>query len=143
MLSSLKSDAKTYYLLSTKSEHDWWSKLLKRDYGHCFICVNDGYNWLVLNPIAPRLDVNILAVEAKKGIRDIFSHKSYRCLKVTLKDSQRLRFQFGFFSCVSVIKYFVGLRGCWRFTPWSLHKWLVNLPIKRYARHNLINVEIV
>lgn len=135
-------EPKTYYLLFRNSRLPLFYRFLKCGYGHCIVVVNDGINWYCINPGFNGMEIKILPFLATESIRKIFKADDWKRLKVVLKEPPA-GFKMGFFTCVSVIKYFIGLRGCWTFTPYGLFKWLARLPRASYRRHNVLDVEIM
>ena len=40
----------------------WWLRLLRPGFRHCFVALNDGRHWTIVDPLAPFTDVTVLEV---------------------------------------------------------------------------------
>lgn len=139
-MSLSQSEFREFYLMFMTSDY-WLFKHLKKGFGHCVLLINDGYNWIWINPLVSRPTVEILNLAPNVKITEVESFKDLAKLRLVMAQPglscmPRL-------TCVSKAKDFLGLRGCWSITPWQFYKWLRKLKIPNYDLHNVVLVEEV
>lgn len=114
------------------------SWMFKKGFSHVFLIINDGFNWIVLSPDTGILTIKILPYPIDKDVIYILSGiKSMTILEVeTEYDDGRekvfARFMPGF-TCVSIAKYYLGLRWL-TITPYRLYKKLLKRNMAKLRR---------
>lgn len=99
----------------------WWLRLLKPGFRHCFVVLDDGRHWIVLDPLAPFTDVAVLT---RGGVPDLPGW--YRALGLTVVAAAVRRgltrpAPWAPFTCVEAVKRVLGLHAPLVLTPWQLH----------------------
>jgi len=100
----------------------FWPRVLGRPgFRHCFVALNDGRAWIVLDPRGDGLRVSAEVAAAA----DLAGH--YRALGYAVvatrpaTAAQRYRLPWAF-TCVETVKRVLGLHGWWVWTPWQLYR---------------------
>lgn len=104
----------------------WWQWLLKPGFRHCFVCLNDGRHWLVVDPLSCGLEVGVLTVAAEV---DLAAWLRRHALTVVAVRPTRLRRPLppGLLTCVETVKRVLGLSAPLVVTPWQLYRHLMRL----------------
>ena len=118
------------FIVYTKTKTRW-QKILKDNFGHCFIIARDEYNWLKLDARKPLLISQILPFLAEEEDQLMtFLKNSYESctiqkkrIKIDLDKSNHIP-SLRFWTCVSFIKYALGIKRRFVLTPWQLYKYL-------------------
>ena len=105
-------------------------RFLRKPFGHVIGITRDDFNWLVVDPMHFRLRSFILDYPAKENLPDIIKRheKNVRILKIVIDDTYEPVhiFRLSLFTCVSVMKYYLGVR-LFAFTPYRLYKKLLKM----------------
>jgi hypothetical protein len=102
----------------------FWSWLLGRPgFRHCFVALNDGRAWIVVDPCRDGLRIDA-AVAAEV---DLAAH--YRNLGLTVAETavrgRRRSYRLPWaFTCVEAVKRTLGVHGWWLWTPYQLYRQL-------------------
>ncbi len=95
----------------------WYRRFLKKGFGHCYAMILDEeLNWHVIEPF-----VNYGKISNGKHTRLIYSH----FVKIKVKTTCRVKFFLP--TCAGIIKYFLGVKGWYIFTPYQLWRKLLRL----------------
>ena len=102
----------------------WISKFLKKGFGHVRVVVNDGYNWIHINPSRTHLEWEIMNyLPSDSPFNDHF-HGSTIVKIHTEARKRNWIFRIGVMSCVLMIKYYLGLHSI-SLTPYQLYKSII------------------
>ena len=104
----------------------WWQWFLKPGFRHCGILIEVGGHWVVLEPLAARLEVRLIASTTPAALMRMLRR---RCLSPVLTevDANVKPSSFtGLFTCVEAVKRVLGIRAVLVQTPWQLKKTLGN-----------------
>lgn len=135
---------KTCYLVFSNGTH-WTNKFEKNEFGHVYVLENDGYNWYTISGTDTICRFNILPIDNDVDVvKRLLSKNNISILEVQYIEhgsDSLLRIEFQ--SCVSMAKYYIGLKS-WVFTPYQLYKQLLKFNHKkRRFKSNVINVKPV
>lgn len=132
-----------YFLVFTDSSQ-WISEWLKPHFAHCYILQRDQYNWFVLNPERLHLRVEIAPVEATQDLIKLWCKPTDTVLKLEFKPRHTtIRFGwFGVFSCVTLVRYLLGLK-LKALTPYGLYRKLLTLSDEEKSSLRLDNVTLI
>ena len=100
-----------------------WQRLLRPGFRHCAVVIGDGDRWIVLEPLADRLQVRSFAMSAEK-LLEVLEGRGLMVVPATLTRCPGSPRFFGIWSCVALVKRTLGIRGTWIFTPWQLFRHL-------------------
>ncbi len=98
--------------------------MLKKGYRHCFILINDGEQWISIDPMANYMDVVVHHVPCEFDMPNWLLERGHRvipaCLNVDVSRAAPLML----FTCVEACKRILGIHKRFIFTPWQLFKYL-------------------
>ena len=102
-----------------------WLRILKSGFRHCFVILNDGQRWMVIDPAASYTDIQIYHhIDVEFDFPDWLSGQGYKVVPATInKEHQRVA-PCMFFTCVEAIKRVLGVHKRFILTPWQLYKFL-------------------
>lgn len=103
-----------------------WLRLLRRGFRHCFVAIEAGDRWVVIDPLSHYTDVEVYA-----GIGADQLAARLRADGLTVVDTYAVRpsprpAPWRPHSCVEAVIRVLGLRAPRVFTPWQLYRHLLN-----------------
>jgi len=107
----------------------FWPRLFGRPgFHHCFVALNDGRAWIVIDPCSDGLRI-VADVAAQM---DLGTH--YRNLGFTVAETAVSRRRRSYrvpwaFTCVEAVKRILCIHGWWLWTPYQLYRQLENEPM--------------
>lgn len=101
-----------------------WLRWLKPGYRHCFVAVDDGIEWLTVDPLLHRLEIRASGLPSAFDLAAEYRRMALEVIEVVPLAVPMRRAPFGLFTCVETAKRLLGIRARWVFTPWQLHRWL-------------------
>lgn len=119
----------TAWIVFSQSAHRLFGSMLKANYSHCYVIIKDEYNVIKLNPSQTFLITEILPVQAKDFAIYDWTQRTDHVIKLEFypRTSKKHFGIFGLRTCVSLCKYFLGLRKLRAITPRGLYKELLQL----------------
>jgi hypothetical protein len=141
----LPDEPLTEYWLVFSDSTQWISAFLKPGFSHCYVLTRDAYNWMVINPELLYLRAEIAPIPANEDLISIWCQPYETVVKLTFKPRHTMmRFGIcGMYSCVTIVRYVLGLQGIKALTPYRLYKKLLTLSDKDLQSMRLANVEVV
>ncbi|HYG89513.1 MAG TPA: hypothetical protein VD978_25030 [Azospirillum sp.] len=100
----------------------WWLKVLRPGFRHCFVALNDGLHWVVVDPLSPCTDVSVLAVPAGYDLPGWFRRLGMTVVPARLRRGIDRPAPWGPFTCVEAVKRVLGLHALFVVTPWQLYR---------------------
>lgn len=107
----------------------WWQRLLKPGYRHCGVLIECGDRWVVLEPLAERLDVRILGASSPVALKRALRRRQLLAIETEVLLTASPVLVPGLFTCVEAVKRALGIRAAWVQTPWQLYKKIQNRKI--------------
>lgn len=99
-------------------------RLLRRGFRHCFAVLCRGGAWVVVDPLAHRLAVDLapacLARDAE-AVAALYRARGLTAVVVPVAEPPRRLAPLRPFTCVEAVKRLIGRRAPWVFTPGQLH----------------------
>lgn len=138
---------KTYWLVFTNGDSEV-HKLMKSGFGHVFLLMRDEYNWMLIDPRAKCLDVDILPNDIRDNVPKLFKDNGNRVLeieaKVVKKNKPRLLNYLipRYVTCTSVIKYVLGIK-LMGITPYSLYRRLCKMKHNGFYKGGVVRVNFI
>jgi hypothetical protein len=116
-----------YYVCFRKSDR-WWGMFLKKDFGHCFVLINDGINWIEVCPRLRKAFISIIPVAANEDILKMYHKEIPEFVAIEMEFSEKFQPKVLFYAptCVGFVKYVLGIR-MWACTPYRLFRKLLKL----------------
>lgn len=101
-----------------------WLRWLKPGYRHCFVAVDDGIEWLTVDPLLHRLEIRASGLPSAFDLAAEYRRMALAVIEVVPLAVPMRCAPFGLFTCVETAKRLLGIRARWVFTPWQLYRWL-------------------
>ena len=101
-----------------------WLKILKPGFRHCFLIVRDKAHWIAIDGLSSHLEISVLKVDRFFDLPGWFEKQGLTVVKATSTRHKNLKqtAPIGLFTCVEVIKRFLGIRRRLIITPYQLYK---------------------
>ena len=101
-----------------------WLRWLRPGFRHCFAAVDDGAQWLTIDPLLHRLEIRASGLPSAFDLAAEYRRMNLIVLDIGPPPVALRTAPFGIFSCVETVKRVLGLRARWVFTPWQLYRFL-------------------
>jgi len=99
-----------------------WLRLLRPGFRHCFVAVQDGEAWLVLDPLAHRLHLARGVAASAASLAAHYRAQGLVALVVPVLEPPHRSAPLAPFTCVEAVKRVLGLHA-WRiWTPYQLFR---------------------
>ncbi len=106
----------------------WWLRFLKPGFRHCFVLLRDGSTWLIVDSLAPRLDVATIAVPPDFDLPGWYSRQPDMLLvPAPIRRDHRRPAPWGAFTCVEAVKRLLGIHAVSVLTPSQLFRFLTRM----------------
>lgn len=102
-----------------------WLRWLKPGYRHCFVAVDDGIEWLTVDPLLHRLEVRASGLPSAFDLAAEYRRLALDVIEVVPAAVPLRRAPLGLFTCVETAKRLLGVRARWVLTPWQLRRRLL------------------
>ena len=99
----------------------WWTHFLKKDFYHVALLIGNGFEWLLIDPIAHYTDLILIR---RKNAPQILREKGYRLIRATPTVPSKIKFHLRPFTCVEAVKRFLGITNPKIWTPYQLFLYL-------------------
>lgn len=103
----------------------WWLRWLRPGFRHCFAAVDDGAQWLTVDPLLHRLEVRASGLPSAFDLAAEYRRMDLVVLELAPPEIALRAAPVGIFTCVETVKRLLGLRTLWVLTPWQLFRFLV------------------
>lgn len=101
-----------------------WLRWLRPGFRHCFVALDDGIEWLTVDPLLHRLEVRASGLSSEFDLASEYRRMDLVVLEVALAPVALRAAPPGLFTCVETAKRLLGIRA-WRIlTPWQLYRFL-------------------
>jgi hypothetical protein len=100
-----------------------WQRLLRPGYRHCSLILEDGDQWLLVEPLASHLQVRRLG-QASVDLRARLNRAGLTVVETRLQAPAGRVAPLGLWTCVETVKRGLGVHALWVQTPWQLHQFL-------------------
>lgn len=130
----------------------WWKYLLKPNFSHVLLLINDGFNWILIDPAINTMSIKILPILPDMGIdmaiKDELILEDCSIVKLITHTYTSIYFapKVRFLTCTLLIRYLIGVQ-LPGFTPYGMFKNLLKAikdPKKRkFGRNEIIDVELI
>lgn len=101
-----------------------WLRWLKPGFRHCFVAVDDGVEWLTIDPLLHRLEVRASGLPSQFDLAAEYRRMGLTVAEVIPAPVPLRRAPLGVFTCVETAKRVLGMRARWVVTPWQLHRFV-------------------
>ena len=118
--SSTQQNIKQAWVVFSSQTDLPWLKILKPGFRHCFVLLNDGHNWISVDPLSNYTDVLVHHVPVHFDMPLWLRDQGYQ---VVASDIQRIKKSAPWapYTCVEAVKRVLGLHKRFILTPWQLY----------------------
>jgi hypothetical protein len=102
-----------------------WLRLLKRGFRHCFVVLDFGDRWVMLNPLSHYTDVEVFAGLAAEDLAAGFRRQGLTVVAARTMRPKPRPAPWRPHTCVEAVIRILGMRAPWVLTPWQLYRYLV------------------
>ena len=106
----------------------WWLRWLKPGFRHCFAAIDDGNQWLTVDPLLHRLEIRATGLASSFDLAAAYRDIGLVVVAVAPSAVQRRTAPIGLFTCVETVKRLLGFRAPGVLTPWQFHRFLTRRP---------------
>lgn len=103
-----------------------WLRLLKRGFRHCFVLVDFGDRWIMLNPMSHYTAIDILPAMAADALADHCQRLGLAVVPARTRQPLPRPAPWRLYTCVEGVIRILGIRAPWVLTPWQLYRYLLN-----------------
>jgi hypothetical protein len=107
----------------------FWPRLFGRPgFRHCFVALNDGRAWIVVDPCGDGLRIDA-EVAAAVDLAAHYRALGYAVVDTLVSPSRRAYLLPWAFTCAETVKRILGVHGWWLWTPYQLYRRLEKEPM--------------
>lgn len=152
-MSISKPLTRKFYIIFQESTYPWWRWVLEPGYGHVQLIINDGYNWIKMNPGLNTMGIKILPSPPSIDILDLELNEDIgmddsTVLEVTTETTEVFVFApiIRWMTCTLFVRYMIGvnIRG---FTPYKLYKKLQKIEksgkVRIIGKNKILSVKTI
>lgn len=118
----MDENAQCWVVFSAQADMPWL-KVLKPGFRHCSVLVNDGNNWLTIDPLSNYMDVTVHHVPPEFDLPLWMEDRGHVVVKAKMEKPETPA-PWGVFTCVEAVKRVLGLHKRSIITPWQLYRYL-------------------
>ena len=123
LIESTRANRQGWVIFTNQTELPW-VRMLKKGYRHCFILINDGEQWISIDPMANYMDVVVHHVPCAFDLPDWLSARGHSVIPAYLDNEVSRAAPWMLFTCVEACKRILGIHKRFIFTPWQLFQYL-------------------
>ena len=99
----------------------WWMRFLKKGFYHCFVVLGNGFDWILIDPLAHFTDTIILK---NVNIKGYLRSQGYQLVLTTPQVPPYTKARFRPHTCVETVKRLLGIKNPYILTPYQLFQFL-------------------
>lgn len=124
-------EKKTYWVCFKGAGENppWWTFFMKSGFEHCLILIQENEGWLIVDPTRRKLTTLLVDCNPIYNLpHELRTKTELKIVKLTMTGTNNnfIPTSFTLLSCVTIVKYMLGLQIKCR-TPWQLYKKLKEL----------------
>jgi hypothetical protein len=120
----VKQEASAWVIFTGKTDINWL-KILKSGFRHCFVLLNDGRNWISIDPLSAFTDIQIYHhIQSNFDLPEWLEGQGYIVQSAVIDHSHKRPAPWMVLTCVESVKRILGLHNRCVYTPWQLYKFL-------------------
>lgn len=109
----------------------WWLRWLRPGFRHCFVLLDDGVRWILIDPLASHTDVRVLDGPVPGGPPGWYRRRGLTVVRAVVRRDRGRLAPPAPFTCVEAVKRVIGLADPTVLTPWQLYRRLAASPSNR------------
>lgn len=118
-----KSELKAWVVFSGQTDLRYL-KFLKSGFRHCFVLLNDGQNWISIDPMSHYTEVIVHDLQSEFQLPQWLKKRGYTIISACVNQQASKPAPFGLFNCVEAVKRVLGIHAFGVMTPWQLYSYL-------------------
>lgn len=123
LLKKIEDSQETWVVFSGKTDLPWL-RFLKPGFRHCFVLINDGRQWVSVDPMSNHMDVTVHHVPQEFDLPLWMKDRGNIVVKAPVNKALNKPAPWMLMTCVEVVKRVLGLHSRTIFTPWQLYRHL-------------------
>ena len=128
---------KAWVIFSGKADLPWL-KCLKPGFRHCFVILNDGRNWVTIDPLLNYMDVMVHTVPAEFDLPRWLQARGHKVVEAPLYRLKKPA-PWMAFTCVEAVKRVLGIHARMVLTPWQLYRHLTKKQTATLPPRQILN----
>lgn len=104
----------------------WYLKCLEPGFRHCFLVINDGQQWIAIDPMAHQFMIDALPLANDFDLAEYFGGEGHLVVETQLRRAPHRPAPLMPFTCVETIKRVLGIHDWSIITPYQLYRFLTN-----------------
>ena len=101
----------------------WWSRFLTPGFGHCYLLMQTGGRWVILNWGVDALRLAVTHMPTYASLSEFLRPGDTAVrVRAELRERYRAPWVFGPLTCVEMVKAVLGIRSPWILTPHQLYR---------------------
>ena len=108
----------------TNSVDMTWLRVLAQGFRHCFVFVEVGSDWIMIDPLSNQMTIRSLEVISSHDLASWYTEQGHTAIVTYQRYPMNRVAPLGLFTCVEVIKRALGIHSVWVQTPFQLFKYL-------------------
>lgn len=102
-----------------------WLKIFKPGFRHCFVLLNDGQQWISVDPLSPYTDIQVYYhIGISFDLPEWLKARGYKVVKSSINKQHQKPAPWMVCTCVESIKRILGIHERFILTPWQLYRYL-------------------
>ena len=123
MINETRQTRQVWVVFTNQTELPW-VRIFKQGFRHCFILINDGNNWISVDPMANYMDVVVHHVPAAFDLSGWLEQRGHHLVETQISTEINKSAPWMLFTCVEACKRILGIHSRSIFTPWQLYQYL-------------------
>lgn len=113
-----------------------WLRIFKSGFRHCYVVMNDGTQWITVDPLSSMMDVRVHALPPHFDLPLWLKDRGLKVVKAPI-DHQKKQAPWMVFTCVEAVKRILGIHKRGIITPWQLYKHLTHQSLMKTFKGDL------
>ena len=110
---------------------------LKPGFRHCLIAIKSQAHWVVCDPLAHQLQIEVLSDIDSIDLEFWFRTQGYQIVRNFINPAPQRAHLFRPFTCVEAVKRLLGIEAVWVLTPWQLYRYLIKQTHNNRKKNNI------
>jgi len=102
----------------------WWLRLLRPGFRHCFVALQGGYGWVVIDPLSHRTCVARIPASPEFDLAGWYQARGMTVVETRVIAACEKVAPVRPYSCVESVKRILGIQAGFVLTPWQLFRHL-------------------
>lgn len=100
----------------------WWLRRLRPGFRHCFVVLNDGRRWVLVDPLARHTEVRVIDGPSAADVPGWYRERGHTVVRAPVRRDRVRPAPPAPYTCVEAVKRVIGLADPAVLTPWQLYR---------------------